>query len=706
MRVVTFYSYKGGVGRTQALVNVAAALERAGKRVLLVDFDLEAPGLDAIRGLRFDHGPGLVELIREYLGTGVAPNVEQFVRSAGFVDPVSRKMDLANLGLAPSTAGVFVLPSGDRRDELAYKRQLADIDFGDLYARRDGYLLFEDLRCQWRDRLKIDYVLIDSRTGHTDVGGICVRQLPDHVVLMFYPNEQNFQGIESIAAEARGDARSLEIDAVMSRVPYIDDYEQQLSDFESRARRKFKVPRVYRIHSYDSIHLLRDEVFLADGRLDRTRLSIEYRKLVRAIVTRNIGDRSGVLEVLEKGLSRVRTVVGSTRSSEWIAAVRSCYRSDDSVLECLAGALRRAGDDSTEGEVRTDLARIRSTSSAATDWRNAQSLIPSDLPAAAKLAARACAGGDELALSARLAAFLLMCRCDPELADQHAGSIGALPLDVRWVNENWGVLSRARGGMRVARTVFERAGYRPDFGPGRQWDGMSDQQFDEIMSSPETWEPHRRLMNHNDSRPCERLAVAMVALGPTTDAMIRYAEDREVENMALRVRAVHQLPIAPFRSDAEFGAWVRLMDSPGGSYVMMYNLHEVREPVGVRNDLLGEGGDVEFARCPMTDELRVGLPSAPSLELRVRAGIALALTGETSFAKVALQRLRELRAKWHAEKGSEPWLFNCWQMLRRPALELEQDLERVIHFHDTDEHAREHACERLFMRPPFLDAMP
>jgi len=40
--VITFYSFKGGVGRTMALVNTAAELARRGRKVLVVDFDLEA----------------------------------------------------------------------------------------------------------------------------------------------------------------------------------------------------------------------------------------------------------------------------------------------------------------------------------------------------------------------------------------------------------------------------------------------------------------------------------------------------------------------------------------------------------------------------------------------------------------------------------------------------------------------------------------
>src|SRR5215211_6585166 len=44
-KIITFYSYKGGTGRTMALANMAWILASNGKRVLVVDWDLEAPGL-------------------------------------------------------------------------------------------------------------------------------------------------------------------------------------------------------------------------------------------------------------------------------------------------------------------------------------------------------------------------------------------------------------------------------------------------------------------------------------------------------------------------------------------------------------------------------------------------------------------------------------------------------------------------------------
>src|SRR5258707_8731695 len=43
--IMTFYSYKGGTGRSMALANFAWLLAASGRRVLAIDWDLEAPGL-------------------------------------------------------------------------------------------------------------------------------------------------------------------------------------------------------------------------------------------------------------------------------------------------------------------------------------------------------------------------------------------------------------------------------------------------------------------------------------------------------------------------------------------------------------------------------------------------------------------------------------------------------------------------------------
>ena len=70
-KIVTFYSYKGGTGRTMALANVGWILASTGLKVLVIDWDLDSPGLH-----RYFHPfvdsrfvsatPGVIELINDY----------------------------------------------------------------------------------------------------------------------------------------------------------------------------------------------------------------------------------------------------------------------------------------------------------------------------------------------------------------------------------------------------------------------------------------------------------------------------------------------------------------------------------------------------------------------------------------------------------------------------------------------------------------
>ena len=52
LMIVTFYSYKGGVGRSMAMVNVAEVLVRRGYSVVLCDWDSRGSGAGALRRRR------------------------------------------------------------------------------------------------------------------------------------------------------------------------------------------------------------------------------------------------------------------------------------------------------------------------------------------------------------------------------------------------------------------------------------------------------------------------------------------------------------------------------------------------------------------------------------------------------------------------------------------------------------------------------
>ena len=79
-RIVTFYSFKGGTGRTMALANVAWILAANGLRVLVADWDLESPGLHRFFQPFLDPNvgarPGIVDFIRRYEWAAVKAGID------------------------------------------------------------------------------------------------------------------------------------------------------------------------------------------------------------------------------------------------------------------------------------------------------------------------------------------------------------------------------------------------------------------------------------------------------------------------------------------------------------------------------------------------------------------------------------------------------------------------------------------------------
>lgn len=196
--IATFYSFKGGVGRSMALANVALLLAQRGARVLAVDWDLEAPGLEryfsyfeqaSVRG-------GLLPLLTEIAG-----------RNPGDRDVSAFRDHLWQIDVG-SGERLDLLPSG-RDDHASYAMLLEDFDWRRFFADGGGDFL-EALRERWKQ--DYDVVLIDSRTGMSDSGGICTIQMPDVLVAMFTANEQSMLGVSDIIRASQRGRQALAYD--------------------------------------------------------------------------------------------------------------------------------------------------------------------------------------------------------------------------------------------------------------------------------------------------------------------------------------------------------------------------------------------------------------------------------------------------------------------------------------------------------------
>ena len=233
-QVITFYSYKGGVGRSFALANVAALLARWGWRVLCIDWDLEAPGLSYYlrpSGTQSPPAPqaGLLEMV-EAVDRGENPGWTDYVT------PVHIGEDMT-----------LTLLAAGREDE-SYAQRVQAVNWEQVYVERHLGVILEQWRAEWMQAY--DVVLVDSRAGINDIAGICAAQLPDVLVLVFTANQQSVDGVLNILDRARASRNKLPFDRpqlltvpVPSRFDNGVEYEraeQWRKIFESRFARSYR----------------------------------------------------------------------------------------------------------------------------------------------------------------------------------------------------------------------------------------------------------------------------------------------------------------------------------------------------------------------------------------------------------------------------------------------------------------------------------
>ncbi|WP_221047330.1 tyrosine-protein kinase family protein [Methylogaea oryzae] len=196
-RRVVFYSYKGGVGRTTALVHTAFHLARSGERVVVVDMDVEAPGLHTVlpRPDGTEIQAGLVDYLWERqlrpfnqeTGEGLETCLvevgreQQLAISYAVEDPISR-------------AQIHVVPAGAINSNFV--RRLNALSVQDILARPDdAWSLFEK---ELVEQIEPDVMLIDARTGLGDWGGLSLLRLADEAFFVLYPSQQNAEGIRFV----------------------------------------------------------------------------------------------------------------------------------------------------------------------------------------------------------------------------------------------------------------------------------------------------------------------------------------------------------------------------------------------------------------------------------------------------------------------------------------------------------------------------
>lgn len=179
---VVFYGVKGGVGRSTALAMTAYNLASAGKRVLLIDLDLESPGLSGLLLPQTRHAEfGVVDwLMEDAVGQG-----ERVLNQMTSISPLSD-------GTAAEIK--VVAASGFNRSSYLDKLSRAYGDTAQNGAPQSFTRRISSLVDQLEDLHEPDIVLIDSRAGLHDLAALSIVSLASIALLFATDTQQSWQG--------------------------------------------------------------------------------------------------------------------------------------------------------------------------------------------------------------------------------------------------------------------------------------------------------------------------------------------------------------------------------------------------------------------------------------------------------------------------------------------------------------------------------
>lgn len=188
-KIVSTHSYRGGTGKSNTTANVAATLARRGRRVAIVDTDIQSPGIHVL----FDVDQQALRLtLNDYLWGRC--RVEETA-----VDVTASIVNAEGHLMAAPGAKVMLVPSSARAGEIA--RILKE--GYDVSMLNDG---FRDLS----ERLELDYLLIDTHPGVNEETLLSIA-VSDTLILILRPDYQDYQGT-SVTLEL---ARRLDVPQLM-----------------------------------------------------------------------------------------------------------------------------------------------------------------------------------------------------------------------------------------------------------------------------------------------------------------------------------------------------------------------------------------------------------------------------------------------------------------------------------------------------------
>ena len=286
MQTTTFFSYKGGTGRSLAVANAASYLSQLGFRVAVLDFDLEAPGLNYKLSRAEDGSPVEVNF-------GIVDYLHRIVVDKEKPDSIKKYAIEVNL-LGNDFPPIVLIPAG-KAPSIEYWRKLSKLDWHELFYTPGalGVEIFLDLKLRIEKEIAPDFLLVDSRTGITEIGGIATTILPDAVICILLNNRENMEGaravLRSLRRSSSDNKKNIKVIVALSRLPVLKDKEpeanilKRIRDFLMEGAENLQdtsfIDQIFVLHSEPALQM-RETLRVASGlSLDESVLLRDYLRL-------------------------------------------------------------------------------------------------------------------------------------------------------------------------------------------------------------------------------------------------------------------------------------------------------------------------------------------------------------------------------------------------------------------------------------------
>ncbi len=168
-KIISIHSFRGGTGKSNISANVAVQLALRGKRVGVIDTDIQSPGIHVLFGINEDN---IGKALNDYLWGRC--KIEEAAHD------MSGKVGEGKTGLKPKS--IYLIPSSLRAGEIAR-------------VLREGYdvgLLNEGFQALI-DELGLDYLVIDTHPGLNEETLLSIA-ISNTLFVVMRPDQQDFQG--------------------------------------------------------------------------------------------------------------------------------------------------------------------------------------------------------------------------------------------------------------------------------------------------------------------------------------------------------------------------------------------------------------------------------------------------------------------------------------------------------------------------------